>query len=94
MHDRSRRAPALELDAQVKVLLWLQKPPRVQWCLKLVASCEESTITIRMWFDDYPPEIPPPPSGVGPYAEEMARIANVLRGSSEDRHYSIQIGRR
>ncbi len=75
----------------MKIRLWLQKPPRVQWCLKLVDDSDECTIIIRTWFDDYPPDRPPPPAVVGPYAQEMARLAGALRQSPADRHYAIEV---
>ena len=59
----------------VKIHLWLQRPPHVQWCLKVVVETEEGVGIARTWFDEFEPTVRPPPSVINPMAELLERLA-------------------
>lgn len=74
------------------IRLWLQKPPRVQWVLKVTDENEEYTASARTWFDEYSPDHVPPPYVVIPAALMCARIvAAVLGGPIGQAKFQVDI---
>jgi hypothetical protein len=67
---RARGAPK---HGVTSARLWLQHPPRVQWCLRVVYHGDEAKVIVRTWFHDYGPQTPPP-DGVARRALRQAEV--------------------
>lgn len=76
----------------MKVFLWLQKPPRVQWVLKITDSSPTHTVTVRTWLNEYGPDVVPPPSAVTPLAVACARLAlTALTEAVDDAKFQLEV---
>jgi hypothetical protein len=76
----------------IRVRLWLQKPPRVQWVLRVTYDTPDATIIVRTWFDEYAPDSVPPPRVTLPIALFCAGLARAARASDVDsRRYQLDV---
>lgn len=74
----------------MKIRLWLQRPPRVQWVLRMILHSRDRKVIVRTWFQEYGPGCPPPPSVTLPVAMSCARIARAaLEGPAVDTTFSV-----
>lgn len=72
----------------MKIRLWLQNPPRVEWVMKVTHENDRGSVIVRTWFSEYKDRRGhPPPAVTIPAALACARIAQaalageVLEGS-------------
>lgn len=76
----------------MKIRLWLQHPPRVQWCLRVIYNTPDATIIVRTWFDEYPPETPPPPRVTLPVALFCASVARAARATDvPNQRFNVEV---
>lgn len=59
--------------------LYLQKPPRVAWCLRLKAFGDNGgEVQVRVWYEEFTDRrVPPPPELTRPMAALLVRLAIV-----------------
>ncbi len=59
-----------------RVSLYLQRPPRVCWCLRIsIQEDDGAWVTLKTWFDEYTEEGKPPPySLVLPMTEKLTAL--------------------
>ena len=78
------------MTPRIKIKLWLQKPPRVQWVLRLTLDARDRKVVVRTWFHEYGPSTPPPPCVTIPAAMACRGIAAAaLQGPALDATYSV-----
>jgi hypothetical protein len=76
----------------MRIWLWLQRPPRVQWVLKVIHDTPEGTAIVRTWFEDYGPGAPPPPYVTVPVALACAGIARAaIAGADAATKYQVEL---
>jgi hypothetical protein len=76
----------------VRQFVWLQRPPRVQWAMKVIVESERGVATVRTWFHEYGPAERPPHSVTGPLASMLERVAlAALAGGNEEDDADLQI---
>lgn len=76
----------------MKVRLWLQRPPRESWVLRVIHETNDGTAIVRTWFNEYPPTTHPPPSVTVPIALACARLARAaLEGQVESKSFSVEM---
>ena len=76
----------------MKIRLWLQRPPRVQWVLRVVHQEGDTEVNIRTWVPEYPPHQHPPAQVVKPVAIACARIAlAAAKGALGDSKYQVEL---
>lgn len=78
--------------ARLKMKLWLQRPPRVMWVLRVIEKSEHGEAIVRSWFPEYTGGEPPPPEVVMPVALACMRIAKAaVAGEVVDSKYSVEL---
>jgi hypothetical protein len=76
----------------VKQFVWLQRPPRVQWAMKVIVESEHGVAVVRTWFHEYGPTERPPCSVTIPLAEMCERVAlAALASNLEDADLRLEI---
>lgn len=79
------------MPRQVSMRLWVQNPPRVEWCLKVRVEDGDTIATARTWFTGHPVDREPDPRRVEEAAVMLERVAVAAMASPSSAHYSIEI---
>lgn len=81
------------MSLRIRTSMWLQKPPREEWCLRVIAETTDGDqVVMRTWFKEYEKGHKPPRQITDPIAQRMQRMAVLLlEGEIDDGDYCIEV---